>query len=135
MGSDSLDANLVVHYLIGDNSKQRALVSEILNLSGVTHYFTDIAISETIYVLEKCYEMPRIEITDQLGFFLARYAGRILYNQALTKLAFPVYLEHPKLSWNDCTMAAEAELNHHEPLFTFDRKLANQLSQAKLLEG
>ena len=31
-------------------------------------------------------------------------------------------------------LAVGAELSHHESLFTFDRKLANQLPQAKLTE-
>ena len=46
---------------------------------------------------------------------------------------FPLYLEHPKLSFYDCCLACYAEIKHHEPLFTFDKKLAKQLPQAKAL--
>lgn len=133
METNSLDTNLVVHYILGDVPEQRKLVAQLLRAPNAVYYFTNMALSETFYALEKFYKMPREEITDDLNFFLARYDGIIIYNRALTKLAFPIYLTHPKLSWNDCALAAEAEINHHEPLFTFDKALARQLPQVKLV--
>ena len=55
------------------------------------------------------------------------------YNYMMVSTALPYYLAHPKLSWADCALSVEAELKHREPLFIFDKKLANQLPQAKLL--
>lgn len=133
METSSLDTNLVVHYLIGDISEQRSQVARLLRTTGVTYYYTNMALSETFYVLEKYYQLPRKDIVAMLNFFLARYSDRLIYDHVLTALAFPYYLSHPKLSWVDCALAAEAEIHHHEPLWTFDKKLANQLPQAKLL--
>lgn len=133
METSSLDTNLVVHYLIGDIPSQRSRVSELLQAQSAIYYFTNIALSETFYVLEKYYQLPREDIVDMLNFFLTRYSDRLIYDHTLTSLAFPYYLSHPKLSWADCALAAEAEITHHEPLWTFDKKLARQLPQAKLL--
>ncbi len=131
--TDSLDTNLIVHYLIGDIPKQYKAADKLLSSPGMQHYISDMALSECVYVLEKNYRMSRETITDLLFFFLTRYSGVVIYNNELTSIAMPLYLAHPKLSWNDCALAAEAEIRHHEPLFTFDKKLAQQLPQAKLL--
>lgn len=132
--TDSLDTNLIVRYLIGDVPKQYKIADELLSSPRVQHFISDIALSECVYVLEKNYRMSRETIADLLSFFLTRHSGAVIYNHELTSITIPLYLAHPKLSWNDCALAAEAEIRHHEPLFTFDKKLAQQLSQAKLLD-
>ena len=55
------------------------------------------------------------------------------YNRGLFDLVLPYYESHPSLSFNDCMLAFYAELNHAEPLFTFDAKLAKQHPSAKKL--
>lgn len=134
METSSLDTNLVVHFLLGDIPGQCKRVAELLQSPRKSFYFTNMALSETIYVLEKYYQLPRQEIVELLNIFFARYDIVVMYDRALVDLAFPHYLTHPKLSWIDCALAAEAEIHHHEPLWTFDKKLANQLPQAKLLK-
>ncbi len=44
-----------------------------------------------------------------------------------------MYLENPKLSFNDCCLAGYAALNEAEPLWTFDKDLAKTSGTAKLL--
>ena len=55
------------------------------------------------------------------------------YNRELVESVFPFYLKHPKLSFNDCMLGALAELNKAEPLYTLDKKLANQHLSAKMI--
>lgn len=133
MTTDSIDTNIVLRYILGDVPEQRRLAAELLGRSNTTHYLSSQAILECAYVMEIVEEMPRAGIAESLRLFLARYSGVIEYDREMLNLAIPVYLEHPKLSWVDCALAAEAELKHREPLFTFDKKLANQISNAKLL--
>lgn len=83
--------------------------------------------------MEMALEMPRTEIADLMNFFLARYSDKLEYDRDMTAIAFPYYLRHPKLSWADCALAAEAKSKNREPLYTYDKKLATQLSEAKLL--
>ena len=131
--TDSIDTNLVLRCILGDVPEQRIKAAKLFGESGNLHYFSNQALLECIYVMENVKDMSREEIVNQLGFFLARYADTIIYDRDLTYIAFPYYLKHPKLSWVDCALAAEAEIKHHEPLFTFDKKLAQQLPQAKML--
>ena len=131
--TDSIDANIVLRCILGDVPEQRLLAVDLLKSSNSLHYLSSQALLECVYVLEMVEEMTRQEVVDCLNFFLARFCDHIVYNRDLTAIACPLYLAHPKLSWVDCALAAEAKLSHHEPLYTFDRKLANQLSQAKLL--
>ena len=133
MHTDSLDTNLLVHYVVGDNKSQRLRVARLLDESSTTHYLETYALIEAVYVLETIYEYTREEIVGSLNLFLARYSSVLVYNRPLIKAVFPFYAEHPKLSFSDCCLAAAAELNGAEPLFTFDKKLANQHPSAKLL--
>lgn len=133
MMTDSIDTCVVLRCILGDDPEKRQRAAELLKQPGGLHYFSNQALAECIYVMEKVKEMSREEIANQMLFFLARYNDTIVYDNALTQIAFPLYLAHPKLSWADCALAAEAETRHHEPLMTFDKKLASQVSSAKMV--
>ena len=133
MATDSIDTNIVLRYILGDIPEQRRLTAKLLEQPNTTHYLSPQAILECVYVLEIAEEIPRAEIADLLNLFFARYGGVLEYDREMVNLATTNYLSHPKLSWADCALAAEAELKHREPLFTFDKKLSNQLPEAKLL--
>ena len=133
MATDSIDTNIVLRYILGDIPAQRTKAASFLKTPDSTHFLSNQAILECIYVMENTLEMPRTEVVDLMNFFLTRHADQIEYDRNITAIAFPYYLEHSKLSWADCALAAEAEIKHREPLYTFDRKLATQTPQAKLL--
>lgn len=133
MMTDSIDTNIVLRCILGDVPELRKKSAELLKQPGTTHYLSSQVILECFYVMEIALDIPRTEIVDLLTFFLARYSNQLEYDQKLTAIAFPYYLEHPKLSWVDCALAAEAEIRRREPLYTFDKKLAAQIPQAKLL--
>lgn len=133
MTTDSIDTNILLRYLLGDVPEQRKLAANFLRDSKSSHYLSNQALLESIYVMEIVEEMTRDEIIDSLNLFFTRYNSVLEYDCSLFNLASTSYQQHPKLSWADCALAAEAELKQREPLFTFDKKLANQLPQAKLL--
>lgn len=134
MAISSLDTSLIVRVITNDDAKKRL---KVLNLLGennhIFHIFTP-ALMETVYVLEKVYGLPREDITNKLSFFLARFSNNIIYDHHLTKLAFPIYLNNPSLSFGDCILSACAEAGNAEPLFTFDKNLAKKSASAKLLD-
>lgn len=134
MATDAIDTNIVLRCVLGDVPEQRRKAAEFLRGAKATHYLSSQVILECVYVMEVAMEMSREEVVNLLTFFLTRYSDCIEYDREMTAVAFPYYLEHPKLSWADCALAAEAEAKHREPLFTFDKKLAVQLPQAKLLD-
>lgn len=132
--TDSIDTNIVLRYILNDIPEQKQQVIKMFSEPNTTHYLSNQAISEVIYVLERTYDTPREKIVDAVSFFLTRYDGIVIYDNDLLEIVFPLYLKHPKLSWVDCALAAEAEVKHHEPLMTFDRKLAAQAPQAKMVK-
>lgn len=134
MATDAIDANIMLRCILGDVPEQRRKAAQFLREGGSSHYLSSQAILECIYVIEIAMEIPREEVEKMMSFFLTRYGDVIEYDREMVKMVFSYYLAHPKLSWVDCALAAEAEIRHREPLFTFDKKLALQLPQAKLLD-
>jgi predicted nucleic acid-binding protein len=58
---------------------------------------------------------------------------RVSCNRVLFEGAMPLYIEHSGLSFEDCCLSVYAQLNNAEPLWTFDKKLANQAPNSKLV--
>lgn len=58
--------------------------------------------------------------------------SRINCNKILFEAALPPYVLHPKLSFEACCLASHAGLDDAGPLWTFDKKLANQ-TDARLI--
>lgn len=128
----SLDTSILVRILADTKSPACKKILKFLN-QDLTFLITDLALVESVYVMEKVYHKSRAEIGDLFLFFFARYDGKIEYNRPLTRAVFPFYLEHPKLSFIDCCLATYAEINGAEPLMTLDKKLATQHPSAKLV--
>lgn len=131
--NDSLDTSVILSVLIGEPAGQRDAAWELLE-SGSAHQIADLAISEAVYVLEYHYKQTRKEINFEFQNFFLAHGDVLNYNRALMELVFPYYVAHPALSFNDCCLAFYAELNHAEPLFTFDKKLASQHPGTKELK-
>lgn len=129
---DTIDTNLIVHFLLRDNKQYRS-VGLLLNEPGAMHYIPDLAITEAVYVLEVHYQLERKDIAYILQLFLSEYDEVLEYNRKLWELAFPYYVNHPAISFNDCYMVAYAETMGIEPLFTFDKALGRHPS-AKVLD-
>ena len=134
MASDSLDANIILRLIEGDNPAQRKKAIKFLEQPGPVHHIGDLALSESIYVLESVYGYTREQAIDRINFFLTHYSSVIRYSRHLTSYVFPFYLAHPKLSFNDCCLAFYAHEHQAEPLYTFDQKLAQQSPYAKELK-
>lgn len=130
---DTIDTNLIVHFLLRDN-KQYKSVGLLLNEPDVIHHIPDLAITEAVYVLETHYQQERKDIAYILQLFLSEFDEVLEYNRELFELAFPFWVNHSALSFNDCCMAAYAELKKAEPLFTFDKTLAKHHPSAKVLD-
>ena len=91
----------------------------------------DAALIETVFVLEKLKKIRRNTIAQAIQAIIEKETircGRELFMEIL-----PAYTSHPKLSFVDCYLEALARRNGAAPLYTFDHKLASQLSGAQLL--
>ena len=129
---ESIDTNINLRAILNDVPKQSQKARTLLARPNTIFHISDLTITETVFVLEKCYHLDRSIIAEILSIFLSNPS--ISYNMPLFSNVFPFYTEHPQLSFNDCCLATYAALNQAEPLWTFDRKLATQSPTAKELQ-
>lgn len=127
---ESLDTNIILRLALRDVPEQCLKIVDLFMRHGVVYDVTDLAVTEAVYVMQK-QEYARQQIVDMLETILKDFG--LQYNKALFDRVFPMYLACPKLSFNDCCLAAYAALNGAEPLWTFDKDLAKQSGTAKLL--
>ena len=126
----SLDTNCLLRWLLDDIPEQSALVTTLVN-SGESFAVADVALIETVFVLEKLKKISRETIEKAIMAIIEN--DSILCNGELFIEILPMYAKHPKLSFVDCYLEALARKTESSPLLTFDQKLANQLSGAKLI--
>jgi predicted nucleic-acid-binding protein len=129
----ALDTNIIVRLTVGDVPHQLQLVEKLLSTAR-EFYVSDLALIEFVYVLEHAYTFPRYLIATSLESVLNN--DHIKANGSLFSQSVRLYVEHPALSFVDCCLIVQAEQQHTPPLWTFDKKLANQSDgRAKLLES
>lgn len=126
----SLDANAVLRWLIADVPEQAARVEDLLS-TGERFTIDDTALIETVFVLERVMRLDRPLIADALRTVAS--TAQLDLDRSLWEPIIKRYVSHAKLSIADLHLAARAARNDALPLYTFDRKLANQLAEAALL--
>lgn len=127
----AIDANIVLRYLVGDIAEQYQAVRMLIRQCPGKLLVPDIAVVECVFVLSRHYQLNRTTIANMLLSFINLPAT--VGSVELFEIAFGYFVSHPALSFEDCCLAATARLNASLPLYTFDQKLANQTSEARLL--
>jgi predicted nucleic acid-binding protein len=125
----SLDTNCLLRWLLGDVPEQTEAVNRLLD-SLETFVVLDAALIEVIFVLEKIKKIERSLIQKAVQVIMAQ--ANIKCSQEVFEETMPLYVDHPKLSITDCYLSVLAKRDKALPLYTFDRKLSNQLG-AKLV--
>lgn len=128
---ESIDTNVILRLILRDVPAQCLKVQDLFMRQGYVYNVADLAIEEVVYVLQKSYGWTRDGIIAALMDVLEM--AQFNYNRALFERVFPMYLQCSKLSFNDCCLAGYAALNQAEPLWTFDKALAEESGTAKLL--
>lgn len=127
----SLDANAVLRLMVGDVPEQKLLIERLLEDEKRQFALADIAIMEIVHALERYYGVKRADVSQSLGAFMN--LSQINCNRVLFDNALMLYVSHPALSFEDCCLAVYAKLNGATPLYTFDKKLANQAPDTQLI--
>lgn len=125
----AVDSCVLLRVIDRDNVAQFHRAMELF-LSGRDLYVDGVVIAEVIHVLTK-ESMTRTRIIENLRVLL--YNPVFIWDKDFFEPIFDEYLTHPSLSFDDCVIAARVTMKHHTPLWTFDRKFANQSEAAKLL--
>ena len=127
----SLDANVLLRLLLNDEPAQHQAAKKLFESARGQLAVADTAIIEIAFVLERPYKFSRVRIEEAINGVLLLpkiNANRVLFERALVS-----FVAHPSLSMEDCCLAAYAYLNDALPLWTFDKKLAHQNTDAKLV--
>ena len=127
----SIDTNILLRFVLQDVPQQHQAVVQLLKRADSPLLLSDVAIVETAFVLERYYGLDRKSVIEALEVAMEQI--ELDCNQALIENALFMYGSHPSLSIADCYLASKAMLDGREPLWTFDKKLANQAIAAKLL--
>lgn len=117
----SLDTSVVLRFLLRDIPDQAAKAENLVKNSSC--YVTDVVLTETVFVLEKIYEISRKDLAALLRSFLT--FPHVTYNTYLMNDVIDMFEKHHSLSIIDCYSAVEAKIFGNR-LATFDKKLVKQ---------
>ncbi len=127
----SLDTNILLRYIWKDVPGQREKTIALLDDETQTFHISDMIISEIIFNL-KASHLHRKTIVNIILSILNK--KNIKSNPFMKNTVLPYFASHPALSFVDCYAAFEAEKEQAGPLMTFDKKLARQHPNAKLIK-
>ena len=114
---NSLDTNLILRFLLRDVAHQVSQAIRVITTSEC--YVTDSVFTETIFVLEKVYEIPRTRIATLTKGFLSFV--NLAHSSYLADV-IDLFEKQQSLSIIDCYAAVEAR-NFGNQLVTFDKRL------------
>ena len=93
-------------------------------------YVDDVVIMEIVYVLVKD-KMSRAKIVENIRLLLNNPV--FIWDRMFFDPIFDNFLKHPSLSFDDCILDARIAMKRRAPLWTFDRKFANQSNVARIV--
>lgn len=126
----SLDTNVLLRWLLDDVPEQTAAADELMS-SGARLTVPDVALTETVYVLERVVGLSRATVALSVETVLG--VASVDVDRALWREVLADYLRHPKVPVTDSYLAAAARAAGGTPLWTFDRKFARQIEGSELL--
>ena len=115
----SLDANVVLRYILRDIPEQSITAETLVN--GSLCYVSDVIVTEIAFVLERRIGAVRSDVALILRKFLG--LRTIVCNEPLLNETIDLFAAKRKLSFPDCYAAVEARRSGRR-LATFDKALA-----------
>ena len=112
-----LDANYILRYLLRDNEEMYTIAKETI-LSNSCMVLNEV-VAEVVYVLEKVYHVPKVELTHSVSSFLSQ-TNIVMVAQKSNVLLALKYYQEKNIDFVDgylCALKDEYEVK------TFDKKL------------
>lgn len=125
----TLDTNILLRFILADVPAQHHKARLLIEQSKSWHVSL-LTIAEIVFILEGK-GFTRIEVKQNIDV-ISSYQN-LHFTRAVVHPALELYVTHPALSFIDSCLVFEAEVEHAQPLWTFDKKLAKQLPTAKLV--
>jgi len=129
----SVDTNVLLRATLNEAGLelQCETARSIIASSDHDILISDVTVAEYVHALESHYHIDRMTICDMV-LTLVRLRN-VRCSDMVIMSALTHYAGKPKLSFDDCFIAEYARAHHAIPLWTFDKKLANQHDAATLI--
>jgi len=127
----SVDTNVLLRAVIDSGDEQTRLARDLLAGPLRTLHVGLLVVAEFVYVLVSHYGRSRSQTGAIVRWVLD--VDSLDAPRGLILAALDVFETHPKLSFEDCLIAGEAQARDACPLWTFDAKLAKQHPAARLV--
>jgi predicted nucleic-acid-binding protein len=115
-----LDTNVILRFLIGDDPPKAARATRLMERVERNEAAVEISqavITETVWTLEKHYQVPRDEISEKL-IGLLNFPGVRVVSRDTFVLAFQHFADS-RADFVDCLLVADSKLRK-VPVYTFD---------------
>jgi predicted nucleic acid-binding protein len=128
---ESVDANVLLRLAVGDIPEQRDLARRLIGRPGCPLAASPMVLMEFVHALTSHYRATREQAADAVKDLLD--LDNLHTDRESVVAALDWWAGHPKLSFEDCYVAARAAATGATPLWTFDKKLARQHLAAREL--
>ncbi len=125
-----LDSNLLLRFLLNDNTEQANAVQKLLESCTDELILTDVSIAEIIWVLTSYYKLPKQEVADKIKLLLA--LKTIYANKPVLFKALSIY-QSTNVDYIDAYVAAYAEDEQAAGIYSFDKDF-EKIASVKRLE-
>lgn len=121
----AFDSNVLIRHYLTDpdephqSEKARALVKTALS-KGNSIYLSQIVLCEAVWVLERCYRLPRKSLTEFLNSVLHDPPFVVESPEEVTQALRQ--FSQTKADFADCLISANAKAQGVRKIYTFDRE-------------
>ena len=129
----ALDTNVLLRLIVRDPPEQYKRARQLLATQRARFCASDYVFIELVFALDRYYGLSRDQIVEAILGVIA--LDTVECHSITLASAIEFWRTHPKLSFEDCLMAENAQFHDAIPLWTFDRKLANQHPVAQEVPG
>ncbi len=120
-----IDTNYIVRYLINDNIEMADIAEEILTTKNV--FISNEILAEVVYVLLGVYQIPKVDIANQL-LELLDFENILVSDKNIINKAFEIF-KTKNLDFVDCLLCAYSK---RDKIATFDKKLNQCIKNVKV---
>jgi len=121
----SVDTNCLLRWVIGDVPEQADAVQRLID-DKHRLAVSDVCLVEAVFAMEHLYQLGRPQVVLAINAIANESAFQL--ESSFWSAMLDDYLSHPKLSIVDVYVVHKARHDQTAPVYTLDRKLANQMS-------
>jgi predicted nucleic-acid-binding protein len=116
----AIDTNLLVRMLVRDNPRQLAAAERFVTPGA---WVSHLVLAETLWVLDAVYSRTPAQLATAVELLLS-HEHLAIQDADVVEAALERFRYRPSLGFSDCLVLEVARKAGHQPLGTFDRKLA-----------